>query len=87
MKESEYDEFTLLGFKNIVLAPLFEEFIFRACLINIFVEANIMSLNKCVLILPAFFAIGKYKYYLNLITCYSSFASLVLTETPTCRSI
>eukprot|EP00347_Sterkiella_histriomuscorum_P020788 403336457 len=58
MKENQYDEISLLGFKNIVLAPMFEEFIFRGCLINIFVEANIMSLNKCVLILPAFFAIA-----------------------------
>lgn len=59
MKETNYDEFSLLNFKNLILVPLFEEFIYRACLINIFVEANIMSINKCVLILPIFFAIGK----------------------------
>ena len=67
MREIDYDEVTLLNFKNLVLvsslfvtlqAPFFEEFIYRAVLINIFLEAGVMSFNKCVLVLPLFFATG-----------------------------
>ncbi|CDW91388.1 caax prenyl protease 2-like [Stylonychia lemnae] len=58
MNESDYFQIDLLTFKNLVLVPIFEELIFRACLINIFIEANIMSMHKCVLILPIFFAVA-----------------------------
>ena len=50
-----------------ILAPFFEEFIYRVVIINIFLEANIMSVNKCVLILPIFFAIGNSNFSLNFI--------------------
>jgi hypothetical protein len=60
MRELGLEEFSLLNFKNIILAPFFEEFIYRVVIINIFLEANVMSVNKCVLILPLFFAIGKF---------------------------
>lgn len=59
MREVGVEEFSLLNFKNLFLAPFFEEFIYRVVIINIFLEANILSVNKCVLILPLFFAIGK----------------------------
>ncbi len=32
--------FDILAFKNLIFAPLFEEFIYRVCLINIFMEAG-----------------------------------------------
>lgn len=67
MQEVQYTEMSLLVFKNLVLAPVFEELIYRACLINIFVEANILSLNKCIYVLPIFFAVGKKIFYSNLI--------------------
>jgi membrane protease YdiL (CAAX protease family) len=59
MREVNYDEISLLNFKNLILAPFFEEFIYRVVIINIFLEADIMSVNKCVLITPLFFGIGK----------------------------
>jgi hypothetical protein len=59
MRELGVDEFSLLNFKNIILAPFFEEFIYRVVIINIFLEADVMSVNKCVVILPIFFAVGK----------------------------
>jgi len=58
MQWSSVDEISLFNFKNIFLVPIFEELIFRVCLINIFIEANILSINKCVLILPLFFAVA-----------------------------
>jgi len=63
MRDLGVDEFSLLTFKNIILAPFFEEFIYRVVIINIFLEANVMSVNKCVVILPIFFAIGKSTFY------------------------
>ncbi|TNV86749.1 hypothetical protein FGO68_gene4131 [Halteria grandinella] len=58
MRETDYYEFSLLNFKNLFLAPFFEEFIYRVVIINIFLEADVMSVNKCVLICPLFFAIA-----------------------------
>lgn len=68
MRDITYDEINLLTLKNIILvrktffksiqAPFFEELIYRAVILNIFIEADVMSINKCVLILPIFFAIG-----------------------------
>jgi membrane protease YdiL (CAAX protease family) len=59
MRDLGCDEFDLLTLKNVIIAPFFEEFIYRVVIINIFLEADVMSVNKCVLILPLFFAIGK----------------------------
>lgn len=44
--------------KTILFAPLFEEFIYRSCLLNIFIEAGVYSELECVLIVPFFFAIS-----------------------------
>jgi hypothetical protein len=65
MRELGVDELSLLNFKNIILAPFFEEFIYRVVIINIFLEADVMSVNKCVVILPIFFAVGKQRTVLN----------------------
>jgi hypothetical protein len=42
MVTTEY-ELDILCFKNIVVAPLFEEFIYRICLINMFMEAQALT--------------------------------------------
>jgi hypothetical protein len=65
MRELGVDELSLLNFKNIILAPFFEEFIYRVVIINIFLEADVMSVSKCVVILPIFFAVGKQRTVLN----------------------
>lgn len=44
--------------KTILFAPLFEEFIYRSCLINIFIEAGYYTPTWCVLLVPFFFAIS-----------------------------
>lgn len=45
-------------FKNLVVAPLFEEFIYRVCMINLMVESDSLSEWNSVLIVPFFFAIS-----------------------------
>jgi membrane protease YdiL (CAAX protease family) len=50
--------FDILAFKNLVFAPLFEEFIYRVCLINIFMEAGALTESQAVFVLPVFFAIS-----------------------------
>jgi membrane protease YdiL (CAAX protease family) len=50
--------FDILAFKNLVFAPLFEEFIYRVCLINIFMEAGALTETQAVFVLPVFFAIS-----------------------------
>lgn len=59
MVENDYEEINLLTIKNLLIVPIIEEFIYRACIINLFIEANIFTPNQCVLILPLFFAVGK----------------------------
>lgn len=44
--------------KTILFAPLFEEFIYRSCLINIFIESGEYSPTFSVLVTPFFFAIS-----------------------------
>ena len=44
--------------KNLFWAPLFEEFIYRACLINVFIESGKYTPTYCVLLTPLFFAIS-----------------------------
>lgn len=48
----------ILAYKNLIFAPLFEEFIYRVCLINIFMEAGALTENLAVFVLPVFFAIS-----------------------------
>jgi hypothetical protein len=43
-------------FKNLVVAPLFEEFIYRVCMINLMVESQSLDEVRSVLVLPLFFA-------------------------------
>ena len=44
--------------KNLFWAPLYEEFIYRACLINVFIETGKYTPTYCVLLTPLFFAIS-----------------------------
>ena len=44
--------------KNLFIAPLFEEFIYRVCMVNIMVESGSLDEFTAVLILPLFFAIS-----------------------------
>jgi prenyl protein peptidase len=50
--------FDILAIKNLVVAPLFEEFIYRVCLINFFMEAGALTESEAVFVLPVFFAIS-----------------------------
>lgn len=47
-----------LCFKNLVVAPLLEEFIYRVCLINMFLEAKALTETEAVIYLPLFFSIS-----------------------------
>mmetsp|Transcript_32897 Transcript_32897/g.40676 ORF Transcript_32897/g.40676 Transcript_32897/m.40676 type:complete len:143 (+) Transcript_32897:416-844(+) len=47
-----------LALKNLVCAPLFEEVIYRVCLINMFVESGALNVSYSVVLLPFFFAIS-----------------------------
>ncbi len=51
-------EANFLAFKNLFCAPLFEELLYRVCLINMFVESGALSVRSSVLLLPFFFAIS-----------------------------
>ena len=51
-------KYDLMGFKNLVLAPIFEEFIYRVALINMFLESGALGPTTSVLFLPFFFAIS-----------------------------
>ena len=53
-----YTAADLTTFKNLFFAPLFEELIYRACLINMFIESNALSPESSVLLLPFYFAIS-----------------------------
>jgi predicted Abi (CAAX) family protease len=44
--------------KNLVVAPFFEEFIYRVCMINLMIESNSLDEATAVLTLPLFFAIS-----------------------------
>lgn len=58
MTKLGYSKLDFTTIKTIFIAPFLEEFIYRSCLINIFIEAGVYSPTKCVLILPCFFAIS-----------------------------
>lgn len=49
---------TLLGQRNYVVAPLTEEFVFRACMIAVLYQAN-YSRNYLIFVSPLYFGIGK----------------------------
>ena len=51
-------EYDLTAFKNLVMAPILEEFLYRVCLINMFIESGALGPHNCVLLLPFFFAIS-----------------------------
>ena len=50
--------FDILSYKNLIFAPLLEEFIYRVCLINLFMEAKALTQTQAVFILPVYFAIS-----------------------------
>ena len=50
--------FDLITFKCLICAPLFEELIYRSCLINMFIESNALTPAMSVVLLPFFFAIS-----------------------------
>jgi prenyl protein peptidase len=50
--------------KNLVVAPLFEEFIYRVCMINLMIESNSLDEATAVLTLPLFFAISHWHHEL-----------------------
>ena len=53
-----WDDIDVMTVKNLFWAPVFEEFIYRSCLINFFIESGKFTPTKCVLITPLFFAIS-----------------------------
>ena len=48
----------IVAVKNLICAPIFEELIYRTCLINMFIESGALSPRSSVLLLPFFFAIS-----------------------------
>jgi len=48
--------------KNIVIAPFFEELVFRTCIINVMVNSRVADATTSVLIAPVFFGTGKGNY-------------------------
>lgn len=58
--------FDILAFKNLIFAPLFEEFIYRVCLINIFMESGALTQSQAVFVLPVFFAISHIHHVFKL---------------------
>lgn len=57
MVRNEYT-YDFLALKNIVVAPFFEEFIYRVCLINMFMEAKALNEQEAIYYLPIFFALS-----------------------------
>ncbi len=64
MVTTEY-KLDILCFKNIIVAPLFEEFIYRICLINMFLEAQALSEQQAVVYLPLYFAVSHLHHELT----------------------
>jgi len=50
--------FDILAAKNLIAAPLFEEFIYRTCLINFCIESDALTAMQAVFVMPFFFAIS-----------------------------
>ena len=51
-------KYDITAFKNLICAPIFEEFIYRTLLINMFIESGALGPVNCVILLPFFFAIS-----------------------------
>lgn len=51
-------ELSFTTYKNLVIAPFFEELIYRVCLFNLFLESGALSQRSCVLLLPLYFGIS-----------------------------
>lgn len=51
-------KYDILALKNLIVAPLFEEFIYRVCLINMFMEAKALTEHEAVYYLPIYFALS-----------------------------
>ena len=49
-------DFTAL--KNLLLAPLFEEFIYRVCIINLFLESKALEPSTAAVVCPLFFSVS-----------------------------
>lgn len=64
MVTTEY-KLDVLCLKNIIVAPLFEEFIYRICLINMFMEAQALSEQQAVVLLPLYFAVSHLHHELT----------------------
>ena len=58
MTHLRYELNSIITQKNLFWAPLFEEFIYRSILINLFIESGAFTPTKCVLITPLYFAIS-----------------------------
>jgi membrane protease YdiL (CAAX protease family) len=50
--------FDLIAFKSLICAPLFEELIYRCCIINMFIESHALTPEMSAILLPFFFAIS-----------------------------
>jgi prenyl protein peptidase len=58
MRVSEYDSIKLSTVKNLFIAPLLEEFIYRVCLINLAIESGLCTPTEAVYYMPLYFAIA-----------------------------
>ena len=58
MTDLRYDMDSIITQKNLFWAPLYEEFIYRSILINLFIESGAFTPTKSVLITPLYFAIS-----------------------------
>lgn len=58
MRVSDYDSIKLSTVKNLFIAPLLEEFIYRVCLINLAIESQLCTPTEAVYYMPLYFAIA-----------------------------
>jgi prenyl protein peptidase len=57
MRENSYHSLTSwMSLKNLFIAPFLEEYIYRACLINMMIESGALTPTQCIYITPLFFA-------------------------------
>lgn len=60
MERDVYSIFTtLLGQRNYLVAPITEEFVFRACMISVLYQAN-YARNYLIFVSPLYFGLGKF---------------------------
>ena len=65
MTELQHDFNDNTFIKTVVWAPIFEEFIYRACLINFFIETGRYSSTMIVLVTPLFFSISHVHHVIH----------------------